>query len=338
MTKTSHKDSLQAYNTLGIAAAAERLLFIEQPDDLHRFFAERPPGLSWFILGGGSNVLFLDDFPGAVLLMNISHRSFNLLDEQYALVTAGAGESWPEFVAWTLEQDLGGLENLSLIPGKVGAAPIQNIGAYGVELKDRMVSLEVYEVATGNIIRLAQEDCGFDYRYSHFKGKWKQQYIITQVTFKLSHCHHKLHTDYDALEHELRSIDQPAIQDLAKAVIRIRESKLPNPQQLANAGSFFKNPVVSKAFYAQLREVFPSIPAYPVAADQVKIPAAWLIDQCGWKGKRIGAVGCYEKQPLVIANYGGASGAEVWAFAQKVRDSVQAKFEVLLEPEVNLVP
>ncbi|HKK76760.1 MAG TPA: UDP-N-acetylmuramate dehydrogenase [Saprospiraceae bacterium] len=338
MTKTGSKQTLAAHNTMGIAASAQTILSIDGVEDLWAYFAERQDSQPFFILGGGSNVLFIDDYPGTILKMNITHRSVERSDDQYARVEAGAGESWPDFVAWTLDQNLGGLENLSLIPGQVGAAPIQNIGAYGVELKDRLVSLEAYEIATGRIVEIANEDCGFDYRYSHFKGKWKDQYIITKVIFKLSHRHHQVHTEYGAIERELAEINQPTIQDVAAAVIRIRQSKLPDPQKLGNAGSFFKNPIVDIALYFRIQEEYAQTPAYPVSTRQVKIPAAWLIDQCGWKGKRQAAVGCYEKQPLVIANYGGASGAEVWAFAQKVRQSVHQRFGILLEPEVNIIP
>lgn len=338
MTKTGSRQTLAAHNTMGVAATAQTMLSIDGVEDLRAYFAERQADQPFFVLGGGSNVLFIEDYPGTILKMNITHRSVERMDDQYALVQAGAGESWPDFVAWTLDQNLGGLENLSLIPGKVGAAPIQNIGAYGVELKDHLRSVEAYEITTGKVVEIANEDCGFDYRYSHFKGKWKGQYIITKVTFKLSHRDHQVHTEYGAIERELAEVDQATIQEVAAAVIRIRQSKLPDPQQLGNAGSFFKNPIVDKALYSRIQEEYPQAPAYPVSTRQVKIPAAWLIDQCGWKGKRQGAVGCYEKQALVIVNYGGGSGAEVWAFAQKVRQSVHKRFGILLEPEVNIIP
>lgn len=270
--------------------------------------------------------------------MNIQHRSFREMDDYHTVVSAGAGESWPAFVAWTLEQGLGGLENLSLIPGEVGAAPIQNIGAYGLEVKDRLLFLEAFDVKTGKVVKIEARQCGFGYRSSHFKGKWKNRYIITKVYFRLTHQHHKINTSYGAIESELTHIELPTIQDIADAVIRIRRSKLPDPKDLANTGSFFKNPVISSEKLHSLQQDYPNIPAYPTADDQKKVPAAWLIHQCGWKGKRMGTVGCYEKQPLVIVNYGGATGAEVWAFAQKVQQSVQEQFGILLEPEVNLIP
>jgi UDP-N-acetylmuramate dehydrogenase len=329
--------SLLHYNTMGVEAAAQALLSIQRINDLEDFFHSIAARSPWMVLGGGSNVLFVSDFPGTVLKMDIQGKQVQSLDEKHVLINVGAGESWPDLVAWTLEQNLGGLENLSLIPGTVGAAPIQNIGAYGVELKDRMVSLEAFDTQKRELVHFAKEACGFDYRYSHFKGKWKGRYIITRVAFRLTQKDHPLNTSYGAVASELLAITHPTIQDVAEAVIRIRQSKLPNLQELGNTGSFFKNPIISQGLYLQLQLDFPNIPAYPADEQMVKVPAAWLIDQCGWKGKRIGAVGCYDQQPLVIVHHGGADGAEVWAFAQKVQRSVQSKFGILLEPEVNII-
>jgi len=337
MTKTGSKQTLAAHNTMGIAASAQTILSIDGVEDLWAYFAERQDSQPFFILGGGSNVLFIDDYPGTILKMNITHRSVERSDDQYARVEAGAGESWPDFVAWTLDQNLGGLENLSLIPGQVGAAPIQNIGAYGVELKDRLVSLEAYEIATGRIVEIANEDCGFDYRYSHFKGKWKDQYIITKVIFKLSHRHHQVHTEYGAIERELAEINQPTIQDVAAAVIRIRQSKLPDPQKLGNAGSFFKNPIVSGQKYEHLKREYPSMPGYELNEIETKIPAGWLIEEAGLKGMKYGNAGTYKQQALVIVNHGGATGKEIMELSNKIRTTVKNKFGIELVPEVNIV-
>lgn len=334
---TTKAISLLRYNTMGVEAAARTLISIQQITDLETFFYSKAAQSPWMVLGGGSNVLFISDFPGTILKMDIREQRIQPLDEHHVLVKAGGGESWPEFVAWALEQNLGGLENLSLIPGTVGAAPIQNIGAYGVELKDRMISLEAFDTEELKMVRFSKDDCGFDYRFSHFKGKWKGRHVITSVTFRLTQKKHSLSTSYGAIASELSNIAEPTIQDVARAVIRIRQSKLPNPQELGNTGSFFKNPIINQDFFQQIRLNFPNIPAYPVDEQRVKVPAAWLIDQCAWKGKRHGAVGCYSQQPLVIVHYGGANGAEVWAFAQKVQKSVLDKFGINLEPEVNLI-
>jgi len=329
---------LQKYHTFGLPVRAAEWVEIDTVDELAEFFAERPADQPLLVLGGGSNVLFRADFPGTVMHMNIKHRSIEFLNDDEALVRVGAGEPWSALVAWTLEQNLGGLENLSLIPGQVGAAPIQNIGAYGVELKDVIYGLEAYEVASGKIVAFLPEECGFAYRYSHFKGQWKGQYVITRVSFKLTRRRHHLHLGYGAIQAELSGIATPGIRDVAQAVIRIRQSKLPDPRQLGNAGSFFKNPVLAKAHFVQLKSDFPDLPGYLQQDGQYKVPAAWLIDACGWKGKRQGPVGCYEKQPLVIVNYGGATGTAVWAFAQNVMETVQQRFGILLDPEVNILP
>lgn len=322
---------------MGVEAFAQKIIYLRSVTDLKAYFKTENQTKVWYLLSGGSNTLFVSDFPGTVLKMEIKYRSVQKMDDHFAIVSAGAGESWPDFVSWTLEQNLGGLENLSLIPGQVGAAPIQNIGAYGIEVKDRILFVEAFDISTGKIVKINGQDCGFEYRNSHFKGQWKGRYIITKVHFKLTRENHPLHTNYGAIASELEGIESPTIQDVAQVVIRIRRSKLPDPQELGNTGSFFKNPMVAVEQFEALQKEFSQIPAYPASETEVKIPAAWLIDQCGWKGKREGEVGCYEKQPLVIANYGQASGAEVWAFAQKVQQSVFEKFGILLEPEVNII-
>ena len=289
------------------------------------------------ILGGGSNILFTRDFEGLVIHNNIKGIEIIEEDDTSALVRVASGEVWQDFVEFALDHELGGVENLSLIPGTVGAAPIQNIGAYGVELKEVMVSLEAIEKATGRKQEFTNLECRFGYRDSIFKNELKDQFIITSVLFKLSK-NADVNTSYGAINDvlEMKGIANPGIRDVSKAVIEIRQSKLPDPARIGNAGSFFKNPVVDKLDYEGLKTEFPEIPGYP-AESTVKIPAAWLIDQCGWKGYTRGNVGVHKNQPLVIVNYGGGTGAEIYDLAMEVRESVANKFGVGLEPEPRII-
>lgn len=326
---------LQAFNTFKIKAKAAYYLAFSSEEDLAAYFKQYA-ALPFLVLGGGSNLLFTNDFSGTVLHNQIMGIKTQHLVDHTVLVEAGAGENWHQFVQWCIDQDFGGLENLSLIPGKVGAAPIQNIGAYGIEVKDVFHSLTAYDIQNQHLVTLDSAACDFGYRYSRFKGDWKGRFIITSVTFKLSTSNHSLNTSYGAITKALAK-KAITIRSIADAVIQIRQSKLPDPAELANAGSFFKNPIIDKKDLKKIQAVYPNIPHYPAGGKQVKLPAGWLIDQCGWKGKRLGATGCYEKQALVIVNHGSATGQEIWSFAQKLIASVEQKFGISLEPEVNVV-
>ena len=250
-----------------------------------------------------------------------------------------AGENWHQFVLWTLERNFGGLENLSLIPGNCGTAPIQNIGAYGVELKDVFESCEAMEISSGKLHRFTAAECAFGYRDSYFKGVGKGRYIITSVNLLLSKKNHKLRTSYGAIEAELQrnGIGQPTIRDVSRAVINIRQSKLPDPAVLGNSGSFFKNPVLEAADFKRFSEAHPEAPSYPAAADTFKVPAGWLIEQCGFKGKRIGDAGVHQQQALVLVNYGNASGQEILDLARMIQQAVEKRFGIGLVPEVNIL-
>lgn len=329
--------SLKAYNTFGVDAQATALLPIESSEYLQEIL-KKQSAEGFFILGGGSNVLFRQDLSRTVLLNRIKGKSVVEEDENEVTIAAGGGENWHELVLWTLENNWGGLENLSLIPGTVGAAPIQNIGAYGVELKDVFAGLEAIELATGEEQVFSAEDCAFGYRDSYFKRAGKGKYFITQVYLTLKK-QPKVNVSYGAIQDVLRAegIENPGIQDVSRAVIQIRSSKLPDPAKIGNGGSFFKNPELDADVFGQLQASYPHIPHYAAPADKVKVPAGWLIEQCGWKGQRRGSAGCYEKQALVLVNLGGATGTEIWALAEEIMDSVKTKFGIELEVEVNIL-
>lgn len=291
-----------------------------------------------YVLGGGSNVLFAGDFPGLVLLNRIGGIRIEEEDGGEVLLSAGGGVNWHELVLWTLNHHIYGLENLSLIPGTVGAAPIQNIGAYGVELRDVFHSLQAVELATGEMHTFGPKACEFGYRDSVFKRERKGDFFITRVFLRLSRKP-RLNLTYGAIGKTLAGmgVSDPSPKDVSRAVVHIRQSKLPDPAQIGNAGSFFKNPEVPVEVFDRLREQFPDIVSYPLPGGRVKVPAGWLIERAGWKGRRIGNTGCYDHQALVIVNYGGATGAEIWAHARRVADSVEETFGLRLHPEVNVV-
>lgn len=331
--------SLQGLNTFGVAAHAAYYAQVQFPADLAALLADPAVrDLPRLVLGGGSNILFLEDFPGLIIHSAIGGRRVLERDADTALVEAGGGVVWHDLVTFCLKHNLGGLENLSLIPGTVGASPVQNIGAYGVEIKDVFESLDALELATGAVRHFSKAECRFGYRDSIFKRELKGQYLILAARYRLTTRNHAMKTNYGAIDAELRRQgDAPVtIRRISEAVCRIRESKLPDPAQLGNAGSFFKNPVVPAAHYEALKGEYPGLVAYP-AATGMKLAAGWLIDQCGWKGKRVGNVGAHAQQALVLVNYGGATGAEIYALARQIRDSVRDRFGVTLEMEVNLV-
>ncbi|MCH8546060.1 MAG: UDP-N-acetylmuramate dehydrogenase [Cryomorphaceae bacterium] len=327
--------SLKSLNTFGLDVVAARYARITSREELYKIKELPKP---WFFLGGGSNILFTRDFPGTIIHIDLRGRGIDADNGNDVLVYGMAGENWHEFVRYTLQLDLGGIENLSLIPGNLGTAPVQNIGAYGVEIKDVFHELEAFDTENGEFVKFNAQDCQFDYRQSFFKQKGKGRYIITKVVLKLSRKH-KLHTGYGAITSELENmgIHAPDIHDISRAVVRIRMSKLPDPAMLGNCGSFFKNPVVSKEKAESLLKKHPEMPSYPVSDTETKIPAGWLIEQCGWKGKAEGNASMHKQQALVLINLGNASGAELYAHAQRVKQSVKAFFDIQLEEEVNVL-
>ena len=331
--------SLKAYNTFGIDAKAKLFAQFSTVQELQELL--QMPELKQeekLVLGGGSNVLFTKDFDGVVLRNEIKGIEVLRQDEEHVYTKVGSGEVWHDFVLYTLEHNWGGLENLSLIPGSVGAAPLQNIGAYGVELKDVFYELEAVELTTGQVHTFDNATCQFGYRESVFKNRLKGQYIVTSVTFRLNKKH-RLNTSYGAIQSTLQEmqVEQPTIQDVSAAVCHIRSTKLPNPKEIGNAGSFFKNPEIPLDQFENLKAQFPDIPSYPVSETTVKVPAGWLIEQCGWKGKVIENYGVHKNQALVLVNYGGAKGDQVRQLAFDIIDSVEQKFGIRLHPEVNIL-
>lgn len=331
--------NLAPYNTLHIEARASSFLSVKSSDQLVRFITGSKAEYSdLFVLGGGSNVLFVDDYDGLVLHVDIKGKEVVEETEDHIDLKIGAGENWHETVCYCVEKGWGGIENLSLIPGTVGAAPIQNIGAYGVELEEVFQSLEAVELSTGDIKSFMKEECRFGYRDSIFKNELKGKYIVTQVTLRLSKKP-EVNTSYGAISKELerRNIENPTIRDVSEVVIDIRNSKLPNPDDLGNAGSFFKNPIVSRQKYEHLKMEYPSIPGYELNDIEIKVPAGWLIEKAGLKGKVYGNAGTYKQQALVIVNHGGATGKEILELSNKIRITVKNKFGIELVPEVNIV-
>lgn len=330
--------SLKNYNTFGINATAKEFISISNEEDLQHILSEyRTKDV--FILSGGSNMLLTKDISTLVIHIGLTGIKEEKQTDDTILITANAGENWHDFVLYCIKNDYGGLENLSLIPGYVGSAPIQNIGAYGVELKDRFVSCEATNIKTSEKVIFSNKDCKFGYRNSIFKNEVKGKYIITKVTFRLSTSNHQLNTSYGAIENALKQkqITNPSIKDVSEAVIRIRQSKLPDPKEIGNSGSFFKNPVISKSSFDKLQSVFPDIPHYQVGDNQVKVPAGWLIEQCGFKGKRWGDAGVHKNQALVLVNYDNASGKEILDLSKKIQKEVKKLFSIHLETEVNII-
>ncbi len=329
--------SLKSYNTFGIDITAEYFYSINSIKELFELLKTKPSKI--FVLGGGSNLLFTKNIKGIVLHINIKGIEIYNKNNSLTRVRAYAGENWHEFVIWTIDQNLGGLENLSLIPGNVGTAPIQNIGAYGVELKDTFVSCEAINLETLKVENFNKIDCKFGYRSSIFKTEKKNKYIIISVTFELKNKNHKLKTSYGDIKKQLdkNHIMSPTIKDVSDSVIYIRKSKLPDPNKLGNAGSFFKNPVINNKEFRQILEQFPNIPHYIVSDDKIKIPAAWLIEKAGFKGKKFKTHGVHDKQALVLVNYGMATGSEILELSKLIQDSVDIIFGINLEREVNIV-
>ncbi|MCB9081192.1 MAG: UDP-N-acetylmuramate dehydrogenase [Lewinellaceae bacterium] len=329
--------TLRPYNTFGIDVQAQALAQVTAVEQIPRLVATAAGPLR--VLGGGSNILLCTDIDAWVLHNRIPGITAEPLPNGNTLVAAGGGVVWHELVQWTLGAGLAGLENLSLIPGTVGAAPIQNIGAYGVELQDVFSHLEAIDLASGKMHVFRREDCAFGYRDSIFKREFRDRLLITRVYFQLHSSLFEVNTAYGAIAQQLNDwgITHPQARDVSRAVVYIRSTKLPDPAKVGNAGSFFKNPTIPNEQWLALRERFPQLPAYPTdSPERVKVPAGWLIEQAGWKGIRRGNAGVYPLQALVLVNYGGATGDEIWHLAQEVMASVNQAFGITLEPEVNI--
>lgn len=331
---------LRPYTTFGIQASAKYFTTLRSENDVREFLAS-PLFLNGrhLILGGGSNMLFTGDYDGIVARMEL--KGINVVDETQDHITlyAAAGENWHDLVMYCVSNNYGGIENLSLIPGTAGAAPMQNIGAYGVEIKDVITSVTAIEKQTGRKKIFRHEECAFGYRESIFKQQAKDQYIITGITLRLTRRNHQLHLQYGAIQDTLQSMSivDPTLRDVSNAVIHIRQTKLPDPAKVGNAGSFFKNPSITSEAFQLLKEQHPTIPSYPSTEGMIKVPAGWLIEQCGWKGKRFENIGVHPHQALVLVNYGGGAGNKIWDLAMQIRDSVIGKFNIVLQPEVNIV-
>ena len=335
---TQHNVNLTDLNTFGVAARARSYAEVRDIDELRAALKQRNSTEPLLILGGGSNLLLTQDFAGLVLQNKLVVKKVISQDADATYIEAAAGENWHDFVRWTLDQQLAGLENLSLIPGTVGAAPIQNIGAYGVEMKDTFHSLQALDISDQTIRLFNRKQCEFSYRDSVFKRDLKERYVIVSVIFRLPRAA-KLHLDYGDVRAELARMDcaAPSAREVSDAVCNIRRRKLPDPAVIGNAGSFFKNPIVNRGVLAGIQSSHEKVPHYPATDDHVKLAAGWLIEQCGWKGKSLGRAAVHEQHALVLVNRGGASGAEILALARAIQESVRAKFSVELEPEPVIV-
>jgi UDP-N-acetylmuramate dehydrogenase len=328
--------SLKKYNTFGIDVSARRFISITSFYELQQLLKTEK---DFFLISGGSNMLLTKDIESLVVHIDIKGISIDRQEDTSVYLTVNAGENWHEFVVWCIAENYGGLENLSLIPGNVGTCPIQNIGAYGVEVKDTITKVEALEIETNKLVSFSNEACNFGYRNSIFKNDARGKYILTSVSFKLTTKEHQLTTSYGAIENELanHNVKTPTLKNISDAVIAIRKSKLPDPNKIGNSGSFFKNPVISKTQFLELQKENPNAPNYIISETAVKVPAGWLVEQAGFKGKRFGDAGVHKKQALVLVNYGNATGHEVFQLAEKIQKKVLKKFRISLEIEVNVV-
>lgn len=331
--------NLKKYNSFGIEAKAALFAAFAAIDEATTLLKDiKKQNLPLLILGGGSNILLTRDFDGMVLKNEIKGITVVKENEEHVWVKVGAGENWHQFVLHALDQNWAGIENLSLIPGTVGAAPMQNIGAYGVEIKETFDSLRALNLSTLKMEEFKNADCKFGYRESIFKNTHKGQYLITDVSFRLNKKAN-INSSYGAISEVLteKGINNPTIRDIADAVIQIRRSKLPDPAVIGNAGSFFKNPVIDNAHFERLKQQYQDIPSYAIADNEIKIPAGWLIEKAGWKGKKLGNYGVHDKQALVLVNHGGASGNDLKKMATDIQQSVANQFEIQLQAEVNFI-
>ncbi len=336
MIHIKENHSLKPYNTFGIDVKARYFFRANSLEELRDVLENHRDCFPFMIIGEGSNILFTRDFNGLIVQPAIMGISILEDDLEHCFVEVGAGENWDDFVRWSVESNLGGIENLSLIPGSTGSSPIQNIGAYGAEVKDVIKSVKYLDLESFETVVMSNPECNFGYRTSIFKTQLKNRMVITSVVFSLSH-NPVFNTKYGNLQAEVEKMGGLNLEKVRNAVINIRRSKLPDPGILGNAGSFFKNPVVEAEIANKLKVQNDLLPLFPVSEEEAKIPAGWLIEQCGWKGKRIGSAGVYDKQALVLVNYGNASGAEIYDLAMKISDSVFDRFGIKLETEVNIV-
>ena len=330
--------SLKNYNTFGIEAKARQFVAVHTVAELKTILEENKDEQK-FILGGGSNMLLTKDIDALVIHIDLKGKTILKEDDDFVWVESQAGETWHDFVLWTIDNNFGGLENMSLIPGNVGTTPVQNIGAYGTEIKDTFVSCEAINIATQEMKTFTNADCKFGYRESIFKNEVKNQYIITAVIYKLTKRNHKINISYGDITAELakNNITVPTLKDVSNAVIAIRQSKLPDPKELGNSGSFFKNPILLKSDFEKIHQKFPEMKYYEVSETEVKVPAGWLIEQAGFKGKRFGDAGIHKNQALVLVNYGNATGQEILAVSKDVQKTVFDTFGIQIEAEVNVI-
>ena len=330
--------SLKNYNTFGIEAKAKQFVAVHKVAEL-KLILEENKSEKKFILGGGSNMLLTQDVDALVIHVDLKGKKIIKEDDDFAWVESQAGENWHEFVIYTIDKNLGGLENMSLIPGNVGTTPVQNIGAYGTEIKDTFDSCEAMKIENQEMRTFTKEECHFGYRESVFKNETKNQYIITSVIFKLTKRNHKINTSYGDITAELakNNITNPTLKEVSNAVIAIRESKLPDPKELGNSGSFFKNPILLKSDFEKIHQKFPEMKFYEVSPTEVKIPAGWLIEQAGFKGKRFGNAGIHKNQALVLVNYGNATGKEILDVSKDIQETIFKTFGIHIEAEVNVI-
>tara|TARA_B100000953_G_scaffold286820_1_gene268584 strand:+ start:58 stop:1077 length:1020 start_codon:yes stop_codon:yes gene_type:complete len=333
-----NKISLKNYNSFGVDVISSNFNIANSEQEIIHFIKKNNTGEP-IILGGGTNILFKNNIDRSILKIQIKGIELINETEDYVIVSVGAGEVWNDLVNWTINNDYGGLENLTLIPGHVGSAPIQNIGAYGVELKDTFENCRAISIETGLLRIFKNTECKFSYRSSIFKEELRNKYIISNVTFKLSKKNHQINFSYKPLKEIIKknNILNPTIKDISESVNEIRSSKLPDPKLIGNCGSFFKNPIIDKIHYKKLCEKEKNVPFYKISEKKIKIPAAWLIEKCGYKGIKDGNTGTYDKHALIIVNYGKASGNEIFEFSQKIKNAVLRKFNILLEEEVNII-
>ena len=330
--------SLKKYNTFGIEAKAKQFVAVHSIEDLNTILNEHQSEPK-FILSGGSNMLLTQDIQALVIHIDLKGKKVLKEDDDFVWVESQAGENWHEFVLWTIDQNFGGLENMSLIPGNVGTTPVQNIGAYGTEIKDTFISCDAMNIASQEMETFTKEECQFGYRESIFKHEVKDEFIITSVVFKLTKRNHKINTSYGDIIKELekQNVTTPNLKDVSNAVIAIRQSKLPDPAALGNSGSFFKNPIIPKEQYEKVHALHPEMPHYTVSETEVKVPAGWLIEKAGFKGKRFGDAGIHKNQALVLVNYGNATGQEILAVSIDIQATILKEFGIAIEAEVNVI-
>ena len=330
--------SLKNYNTFGIEAKAKQFIAVHSVEELKTVLLANKNEKK-FILGGGSNMLLTKDIDALVIHIDLKGKKIIKEDDDFVWVESQAGETWHDFVLYTIENNFGGLENMSLIPGNVGTTPVQNIGAYGTEIKDTFVSCEAMNITTQEMKTFTNPECNFGYRESIFKNDVKDLYIITSVVYKLTKRNHKINTSYGDITAELakNNVTAPTLRDVSNAVIAIRQSKLPDPKELGNSGSFFKNPILLKSDFEKIHQKFPEMKFYEVSETEVKVPAGWLIEQAGFKGKRFGDAGVHKNQALVLVNYGNATGQEILAVSREVQKTVFETFGIHIEAEVNVI-